>query len=47
MKGTQPAATSLKLPPSVSNWVGNPLPAQVRDTFVEMRDKKPRGDLTL
>ena len=45
MKGTRPAATSVKLPPSVSNWVGDPLPSQVYDAFVEQRDKKPRGDL--
>jgi glyoxylase-like metal-dependent hydrolase (beta-lactamase superfamily II) len=47
LKGTQPSATSVKLPDSVSKWVGNPLPAQVRDAFVEMREKKPRGDLPL
>jgi glyoxylase-like metal-dependent hydrolase (beta-lactamase superfamily II) len=45
MKGAQPAATSVKLPGAVSRWVGEPLAAQVNDAFLELREKKPRGDL--
>jgi hypothetical protein len=31
----------------VANWVGNTLPGQVRDTFLELEQKKPRGDLKM
>jgi glyoxylase-like metal-dependent hydrolase (beta-lactamase superfamily II) len=47
MKSDNPAATSIKLPDSVKGWVGNSLPGQVRDTYEEIRQKKPRGDLKL
>ena len=40
-----PAATSITLPDNVRNWVGDFLPAQVRDTFEEITQKKPHGDL--
>lgn len=40
-----PATTSIRLPASVKNWVGDFLPAQVRDTYEEISQKKPHGDL--
>jgi hypothetical protein len=42
-KGKQIAA--LQLPASVKNWVGDSLPAQVKDAFNEITDLKPAGDL--
>jgi cyclase len=47
MKGAQPAATTIKLPQALSKWIGGPLPSQVYDAFLELRDKKPRGDLKM
>jgi len=47
MKDGQPAATSVKLPDSVKNWVGMFFPAQVRDAFEEAKQKKPRGSMNL
>ena len=40
-----PAKTSITLPASVKNWVGPSLPAQVRDTWEEIVQKKPHGDI--
>lgn len=40
-----PASTSIALPDNVKNWVGAFLPAQVRDTYDEISQKKPHGDL--
>jgi len=40
-----PASTSITLPDNVKNWVGAFLPAQVRDTYDEISQKKPHGDL--
>ena len=40
-----PATTSLTLPGSVKNWTGPLLPAQVRDTWEEILEKKPHGDI--
>jgi glyoxylase-like metal-dependent hydrolase (beta-lactamase superfamily II) len=40
-----PAKTSLTLPVTVKNWIGPFLPAQVRDTWDEIVQKKPHGDL--
>ncbi len=45
MKGDTPASTSLKLPDSVKNWVGPSLPLQVKDTFEEISQGKPHGDI--
>jgi glyoxylase-like metal-dependent hydrolase (beta-lactamase superfamily II) len=43
-----PASTTLKLPPSVAHWVGAEfLATQVRDTYEEMTQGIPRGDLSL
>ncbi len=41
----QPKSTTIKLPDSVKNWVGQGLPAQVRDTIEEINAGKPHGDL--
>ena len=40
-----PATTTITLPASVSNWVGPGLPSQVRDTWDEIVQKKPHGDI--
>jgi cyclase len=40
-----PAKTLLTLPASVKNWSGPFLPAQVRDTWEEIVQKKPHGDI--
>ena len=40
-----PAKTTLTLPASVKNWTGPFLPAQVRDTWEEIAQKKPHGDI--
>ncbi|MCC6394498.1 MAG: MBL fold metallo-hydrolase [Bryobacterales bacterium] len=45
MKGDTPASTTLKLPDSVKNWVGPSLPLQVKDTFEEISQGKPHGDI--
>jgi glyoxylase-like metal-dependent hydrolase (beta-lactamase superfamily II) len=37
--------TTVTLPDSVKNWVGNGLPNQVRDAYEEISQKKPHGDL--
>ena len=47
VSGDRNTATTIKLSPAVSNWVGGSLPTQVRDAFLEVRDKKPRGDLPM
>ncbi len=40
-----PAKTTLTLPATVRNWTGRFLPAQVRDTWDEIVQKKPHGDI--
>ena len=37
--------TSIKLPDNVKNWSGKDLKTQVKDTFEEITQKKPHGDL--
>jgi cyclase len=44
-KNGQPTATSLKLPTANQKWVGSPFPSQVRDTFEEISQGKPHGDI--
>jgi len=39
------AKTTLRLPDNVKRWVGPGLPAQVRDAYEEIAQKKPHGDL--
>jgi glyoxylase-like metal-dependent hydrolase (beta-lactamase superfamily II) len=38
-------STTITLPESVKNWTGKPLPEQVKDTYEEISQKKPRGDI--
>jgi len=45
MDGDKPVKTSLRMPESVHNWVGPSLPAQVRDAFEEIAQKKPHGEI--
>jgi glyoxylase-like metal-dependent hydrolase (beta-lactamase superfamily II) len=45
MKDGKPAGTSIELSAAVKTWVGNSLPAQVRDAFNEATQHKPSGDL--
>ena len=40
-----PASTSIRLPDSVKKWVGDFLPMQVKDTYEEISQNKPHGDL--
>ena len=40
-----PAKTTLTLPTGVKDWVGPFLAAQVRDTWEEIEQKKPHGDI--
>lgn len=40
-----PAKTTIKLPDNVKRWTGPFLPAQVRDTYEEITQKRPHGDL--
>lgn len=47
MEGKTPKSTSLTLPANVKNWVGDFLPMQVYDTWMELEKKTPRGDLNL
>ncbi|MCC6586713.1 MAG: MBL fold metallo-hydrolase [Bryobacterales bacterium] len=47
MKDKKPTASSLKLPDSVKNWVGDFFPAQVYDTWMELEKGAPRGSLKL
>ena len=37
--------TSLQLPDSVKNWTGPSLPAQVQDTYEEITQGKPHGEI--
>ena len=45
MDGKKVVSTSVKLPDSVKNWVGDFLPAQVKDVYGELTEKKPAGVL--
>jgi cyclase len=45
LKGDNAVATSLTLPAGVQNWVGGSLPAQVKDAFNEITQRKATGDL--
>jgi glyoxylase-like metal-dependent hydrolase (beta-lactamase superfamily II) len=42
---TNQPLTSVRLPPSVKNWVGEGLPAQIKDAANEIQQNKPSGDL--
>ncbi len=43
--GRRFVSTSIQLPASVSNWVGPSLPNQVQDTFEEITEGKPHGEI--
>jgi glyoxylase-like metal-dependent hydrolase (beta-lactamase superfamily II) len=43
--GDKLVSTSIQLPGSVQNWVGDGLPGQVRDAYEEITQHKPAGDL--
>jgi cyclase len=45
LEGDRPTATSIRLPDSVKNWVGDSLPAQVKDTYEEIALGKPHGEI--
>ena len=47
MKDGRPVATTVKLPDTVKNYVGQYLAMQVRDAYEEIRQGKPRGDLDI
>jgi hypothetical protein len=43
--GTKLVSTSIQLPDSVKNWVGEGLAEQVRDAYEEITQHKPIGDV--
>jgi cyclase len=45
MDGPRLVATSIHLSPAVSNWVGDSLPTQVQDTYEEITQGKPHGEI--
>ena len=45
MEGGTAKSASLKLPDDVKNWVGDSLAVQVKDTYEEISQNKPHGDL--
>jgi len=45
LKEDRPVATSIQLPDSVRNWVGNSLPAPVHAAWREVTEKKPIGEI--
>ena len=47
MDGNRAVSTSIQLPQSVKNWVGNSFPGQVRTTYEEITQNKPAGDLQI
>jgi len=46
MKDGKPVSASVKLPDSVKNWVGDFFPTQVRDTYEEITQRKPHGEIS-
>ena len=44
-KDGKPVKASVQLPDSVKNWVGPSLPAQVQDTYEEITQGKPHGEI--
>jgi len=45
MDGDKLVSTNIQLPDSVKNWVGEGLPDMVRDTYEEITQHKPHGDI--
>jgi hypothetical protein len=46
MKAGQPAAAKLQLSTSVQHWVGSFYPGQIKDTYNEITQGEPRGEIT-
>ena len=46
LDGDKPVSTSVQLPGSVKNWVGDFLAAQVKDTYEEISQGKPHGEIS-
>ncbi len=44
-KKAEDLVATVKLPESVKNWTGDSLPAQLKDTFEEMTQGKPHGEI--
>ncbi len=44
-KKAEDLVAAVKLPDSVKNWTGDTLPAQLKDTFEEMTQGKPHGEI--
>ena len=42
---TEISATNIMFPPEASRWVGNSLPAQVKDMVEEITQKRPHGEI--
>src|SRR5262245_36417767 len=45
-KKPEDIASSLTFPENIQRWSGRPLNSQVRDAYMEITQKKPRGDLS-
>ncbi len=45
MDGDKPVSTSLQLPDGVKHWVGDFLAAQVKDTYEEVTQGRPHGEI--
>lgn len=45
LKGSQAVSTTVKLPQSVQRWAGDFYAGQVQDAYLEVTQKKPRGDI--
>ena len=45
MKDGAAVKTSLRLPDGVKHWVGDWLPAQVQNTYEEIAQGKPHGEI--
>ena len=45
MEGDKPVSTTVQLPDTVKNWVGDFYPAQVKATYDEITQKKPTGEI--
>ncbi|MGH9720445.1 MAG: MBL fold metallo-hydrolase [Bryobacteraceae bacterium] len=46
MADGRPSKAKITLPDTVKNWVGGGLAAQVKDTFEEITQKKPHGEIS-
>ncbi len=45
MDGDKPVSTTLQLPAGVQHWVGDFMAAQVKDTYEEVTQGKPHGEI--